>query len=123
MSTQPVLSTHAADSPFHGWASSVVKPAEEKGITMQLSPKYREALLGLPRFKNVDIVDLYRMANEKLTYGKASGLRSGTIVSGVKILGRAFAIAILVGYKKLDDPLFQIPLVASNASVMPQFAQ
>jgi hypothetical protein len=82
----------------------------EEDAPMQLKPQYAQTLLNLPRFKNVDIVDLYRLAEEKLTYTRKSGQLHGRTIKGVEIADRAFAIAILVGLRSLNDPHFQMPM-------------
>jgi len=101
----PESNSHPQDSEFNGWASSE-KP--EDG-SMRLKQEYAEALKNLPRYKDVDIRDLFSMAEEKLTYGKQSGVRSGKTVRGVKVTDKAFAIAILIGVTKLSDPILQMP--------------
>lgn len=78
---------------------------------MQVKKQYVQALLALPRFANVSVTDLCRLAKEKLTYGTASGQTAGQVVKGIQTADRASAIAILVGYKRLDDPSFKIPMV------------
>lgn len=77
---------------------------------MRLKPEYAQVLLNLPRFRNVDIVDLYRLAEEKLTYTRAAGRLVGRTLEGVQITDRAFTIAILVGTRSLSDPHFQSPM-------------
>ncbi len=96
---------HPRGSKFYGWATSET-PAEG---AMQLRKEYVDALLALPKYADMDIVDLYRMAEEKLTYTKKSGVRSGEMVRGIQIASRAFAVAIIVGASKIDDPMLQMP--------------
>jgi|SRR5579863_1159966 len=102
---KPELQLHPKDSKFHGWATAVTVTDSP----MQLKAEYVEALLSLPKFVNMDIVELYRMAEEKLTYTKRSGLRSGKVVTGITVTDRAFAIAIIVGCSSLGDPMLQMP--------------
>lgn len=83
-------------------------PSED--TPMRLKPEYQQALLNLPRFKNVDIVDLFQMAQEKLTYTRRQGWLAGKKIEGVEITDRAFAIAVLVGLRSLTDPYFQVSL-------------
>ena len=96
---------HPRSSQFYGWATSELAPEG----ALNLRQAYVDALLALPKFVDMDIVDLYRMAEEKLTYTKRSGLRSGQMVQGIKIANRAFAIAIIIGCSKIDDPILQMP--------------
>ncbi len=109
---------HQQDSEFYGWASSEKSP-EEAGA-MQLKKEYTEALKNLPRYKDVDIVDLFSMAEEKLTYTKRSGRLSGKTIKGIKITDKAFAIAILIGLTKLDDPILQMPATISLGDGVPK---
>ncbi len=118
MPVMPKSQLHAEDSKFYGWATAEVAT---EGC-MQVRQKYVDQLLALPHYANVDIVDLYRLAEEKLTFGKASGIGSGVPLRGIKILDRAFAIAILVGYKKLDDPILQVPMTIGLGKGMPKIS-
>lgn len=112
---------HSENSEFYGWASSASVVNDQP---LQVSPKYVETLLNLPRYKNVDITDLFEMAEKELTYTKSfsARLRAGQALKGIKIVDRAFAIAILIGYTKLDDPILQVPMVGVEPVVMPRFA-
>jgi hypothetical protein len=96
---------HARDSKFYGWASAVSETDQPLKVKAEIIP----VLLSLPRYANMDIVDLCRMAEEKLTYTKASGTMSGSIAKGLPITDRAFAIAIIIGVYGLDNPMFQMP--------------
>jgi len=102
---KPESQLHAKDSQFHGWATSEAAPQG----AMKLKQSYNDALLSLPQFVDLDIVDLYRMAEAKLMYKKGSGSLQGTPLRGIKITDRAFAIAIIIGCSKIDDPILQMP--------------
>jgi hypothetical protein len=95
---------HSQNSQFFGWATG--DPAPKSAL--RIKREYSDALLNLPLFKNVDIIDLYHMVEDKLTYKKGSGLLQGKHVQGIQITSRAFAIALLVGVRKLDDPTLQV---------------
>jgi len=113
---------HAEDSKFYGWASSVAETEEVVGDKpLRVNQKYVEALLNLPRYKNVDIGDLFAMAQAKLVYTKAAGQLGGQKIRGLKIVDRAFAIAFLIGYTKLDDPILQMPMEGVEPVQMPRF--
>lgn len=60
----------------------------------------KEIMLNLPRFKSVDVTDLIKMA--KLVPGG----------NKVNVSDRLTAIVLLIGTKKLTDPLFQQPYAA-----------
>ncbi len=111
---------HSEDSKFYGFASSVTEEAGE--MPLQVSQKYVETLLNLPRYKNVDIGDLFAMAQSTLVYTKAAGRLSGRKLQGLKITDRAFAIALLIGYTPLDSPILQTPMAGVEAVEMPRFA-
>jgi len=102
---KPESQLHPRDSKFYGWATGEAAPEG----AMKLKQSYVDALLSLPRFVDMDIVDLYRMAEEKLVYAKGAGTLQGTRLRGIQITDRAFAIAIILGCSKIDNPLFQMP--------------
>jgi hypothetical protein len=87
------------------WASSCPSEPADRPIRSNRNCTLNQKLLSLPRFKNVDILDLIRLAEE----------------SGLRVSDRASAIAVLVGNDSLDSPKFQLPLVVALGPGMPKY--
>lgn len=89
------------------WASAEPTEPIDRPLRVKTDGSNRnQVLLSLPRFRNIDILDLICMAEEK---GKC------------RVSDRCSAIAVLVGGKPLDSAEFLVPLIVKAAPGMPKY--